>query len=136
MKWEVAIDEKIDNFYEESIRLKGNWKLLLKISLLTLVQLSFYYVIPYFVLLALNVSHAQVLLVITLHILIVMVISLFPIPGGSGGAEYSFSMIFSTFIANSSKLVLAMLLWRFVTYYFGMILGMIALIIPPKSREK
>ncbi|KRL05300.1 lysylphosphatidylglycerol synthase transmembrane domain-containing protein [Liquorilactobacillus hordei] len=136
MKWEVAIDEKIDNFYEESIRLKGNWKLLLKISLLTLVQLSFYYVIPYFILLALNVSHAQLLLVITLHILIVMVISLFPIPGGSGGAEYSFSMIFSTFITNSSKLVLAMILWRFVTYYFGMILGMIALIIPPKNREK
>ena len=126
------VDEKIDNFYEESLKLKSNWKLLLKISAITFVQLAVYYIIPYFILLSLGVTHVNVIMVISMHVLIVMVVSLFPIPGGAGGAEYSFSVIFSSFIGTGSKLVLAMLLWRIVTYYFGMLSGLIAMLIQPK----
>ncbi len=100
------------------------------------MQLFFYYIIPYFILLGLGVSGVNFWMITTMHILIVMVISLFPIPGGSGGAEYSFSTIFSSFITNSSKLILAMILWRIITYYFGMFLGMIALVIPPQKMKK
>ncbi|KRL05975.1 hypothetical protein FD46_GL000307 [Liquorilactobacillus oeni DSM 19972] len=135
-KLEVKIDEKIDNFYEESLRLKKDGRLLLKISCLTLVQLFFYYVIPYFILLGLGISGVNFWMIVTMHILIVMVISLFPIPGGSGGAEYSFSTIFSSFITNSSKLILAMILWRIITYYFGMFLGMVALVVKPQKMKK
>ena len=130
--WNKIVDEKIDNFYEESLKLKSNWKLLLKISAITFVQLSVYYIIPYFILLSLGVTHVNVIMVISMHVLIVMVVSLFPIPGGAGGAEYSFSVIFSSFIGTGSKLVLAMLLWRIVTYYFGMLSGLIAMLIQPK----
>ncbi|GAJ27312.1 integral membrane protein LafC [Liquorilactobacillus sucicola DSM 21376 = JCM 15457] len=133
LKWEQVVDEKIDNFYNESLRLKRSWKLLVKISLLTLVQLFFYYIIPFFILLALGVTHVNLIMVTTMHVLIVMIISLFPIPGGSGGAEYSFSIIFTSFISNSSKLVLAMLLWRLITYYLGMFMGMVALVVKPKK---
>ena len=128
--WNKVVDEKIDNFYEES--LKSNWKLLLKISAITFVQLAVYYIIPYFILLSLGVTHVNVIMVVSMHVLIVMVVSLFPIPGGAGGAEYSFSVIFSSFIGTGSKLVLAMLLWRIVTYYFGMLSGLIAMLIQPK----
>lgn len=134
-KWELVIDEKIENFYQESLRLKGDFNLLLKIGGLTLIQLIFYYVVPYFILLALGQKNVSLVLVTTLHILIVMIISLFPIPGGSGGAEYSFSTIFSSFISNPSKLVLAMLLWRLLTYYLGVVLGLIALLISPHKVE-
>nr|WP_275066621.1 lysylphosphatidylglycerol synthase domain-containing protein [Ligilactobacillus murinus] len=72
----------------------------------------------------------------TLHVLIVMVISLFPIPGGAGGAEYSFSLIFSTFVNSGSKLVLAMIIWRLITYYLGMFGGMVALVIKPDKYSK
>ncbi len=134
-RWELVIDEKIENFYQESLRLKGDFNLLLKIGGLTLIQLIFYYVVPYFILLALGQKNVSLVLVTTLHILIVMIISLFPIPGGSGGAEYSFSTIFSSFISNPSKLVLAMLLWRLLTYYLGVVLGLIALLISPHKVE-
>lgn len=130
--WNKIVDEKIDNFYEESLKLKSNWKLLLKISAITFVQLAVYYIIPYFILLSLGVTHVNVIMVISMHVLIVMVVSLFPIPGGAGGAEYSFSVIFSSFIGTGSKLVLAMLLWRIVTYYSGMLSGLIAMLIQPK----
>lgn len=133
---ETLINEKIDTFYLESLELKSNYRLLFKVSLVTLVQLFFYYIIPYFILLALHVDHASILLVMTLHVLIVMVISLFPIPGGAGGAEYSFSLIFSTFVNSGSKLVLAMIIWRVITYYLAMFGGMVALVVTPQKYNK
>lgn len=133
----LTVNEKVDSFYQESLKLKGNRKILGRICVLTLAQLLVYYTIPYFILLALGVSNANILLVTTLHVLIVMVISLFPIPGGAGGAEYSFSLIFSTFVHQGSKLVLAMFLWRIITYYLGMFSGIVALAFTPnKFKEK
>lgn len=131
-RWQEELNAKVDNFYEEALQLKGNVKLIVKISIITLIQLAFYYIIPYFILIALNVTHVNIFMVTTLHVLIVMVISLFPIPGGSGGAEISFEVIFSSFISSSGSLVLAMLLWRIVTYYFPMLTGIIALMVPVK----
>lgn len=135
-RYEQVINEKIDNFYRESLQLKANYRLLFRVSMITLVQLFFYYIIPFFILLALRVEHVELLTVMTLHILIVMVISLFPIPGGAGGAEYSFSLIFATFVNSGSKLVLAMIIWRIITYYLGMFGGMVALVIRPDKYSK
>lgn len=135
-KWKQKLDEKIDTFYQESLRLKRDKRAILKISLITLVQLMLYYVIPYFILLSLGVENVNIIEVTTLHVLIVMVISLFPIPGGTGGAEFSFDVIFSLYIHSNSKLVIAMILWRIVTYYFGMFLGMIALVQKPHKVKK
>ncbi|GBG95418.1 membrane protein [Ligilactobacillus salitolerans] len=134
--YQTVADEKIDNFYQESLRLKKDPRLLIKIGLLTLCQLFFYYVIPYFILLALHVSRPNIFLVLGMHILIVMIISLFPLPGGMGGAEFSFSVIFSTFLTQNSKVVFAMVLWRLITYYFGMALGMGALAVKPQQKKR
>ena len=133
---EQTLNEKVDSFYQESLKLKANKQVLARISCLTLFQLLIYYVIPYFILLALGVTNANILLVTTLHVLIVMVISLFPIPGGAGGAEYSFSVVFSTFVHQGNRLVVAMFLWRIITYYLGMFSGIVALAFEPKKASK
>ena len=129
------LDHKIDTFYAESLHLKREKKRVIKACLLTLVQLLLYYAVPYFVLLSLGVSHVSIVEVIVLHVMIVMIVSLFPIPGGAGGAEYSFKTLFATYVASPSKLILGMLLWRFLTYYLGMICGIIAMAFPPKSKR-
>lgn len=141
VKWFVSSDryasiqgtmaEKIDNLYLESVRIGKQWKLLLKVIVLTFCQLLFYYLIPYFIMLSLGYTNANVVMIVSLHVMIVMIISLFPIPGGSGGAEFSFESLFHSYITSSSKMVLAMLLWRLITYYFGMIAGAFALVIKP-----
>ena len=57
----------------------------------------------------------------------VMIIGSFvPIPGGTGGLEYGFLKFYGNFIKGSS-LKAIMLLWRFITYYFAMIVGAILL---------
>ncbi|MEJ6399583.1 lysylphosphatidylglycerol synthase transmembrane domain-containing protein [Nicoliella lavandulae] len=130
-KWQSTLSQKIDNFYLESVRIAHRWKLLVKIAIITFFQLLFYYLVPYFIMLSLGYDQANIVMIVSLHVLIVMIISLFPIPGGAGGAEYSFEMLFKSYITNSSKLVLALLLWRLLTYYLGMILGAIALFVKP-----
>ncbi|KRK34357.1 lysylphosphatidylglycerol synthase transmembrane domain-containing protein [Loigolactobacillus bifermentans] len=133
-RWQTQMAEKIDTFYAESLRIKRDRKMLCQAIGLTLVQLFFYYSVPYFVLLALGAS-ANFLQVLVLHIMIVMIISLFPIPGGSGGAELSFKTLFTSFLATNSQLVLALILWRLITYYMGMFIGMFALIVKPDPLE-
>ncbi|AQP52997.1 TIGR00374 family protein [Vagococcus penaei] len=125
--------EKMTNFYEESRYLKDQPLLMIKASLLTILQLVAYYIVPYFILLALGVNDVSPIQVIVFHAFIIMVISLFPIPGGTGGAEYSFTLLFGTYIALTSKMAFAILLWRIVTYYVGILLGLGALVIKPKK---
>lgn len=123
---------KMKNFYDESRYMKNQPGLMFKASVLTVLQLIAYYTVPYFILRGLGITDMSVIHVIVLHAFIILFISLFPIPGGIGGAEYSFKLLFGTFIATQSKLVLAIFLWRVVTYYLGIVLGLIALTIKPK----
>lgn len=134
-RYQDSTMEKLESFYEQSRVMKSSVKLMLKTSLLTILQLLIYYVVPYFVLLALDIDGINVFKVIVFHAFIIMIISLFPIPGGTGGAEYSFSLLFGTFVVVPGKLVLAIFLWRIVTYYLGIILGLFALMINPTVEK-
>lgn len=125
------LNEKIDTFYRESIKMKSEYGKLTQVSVVTIAQLFFYYAIPYFIMLALGIHGINFMMVMSLHVLIFMIISLFPIPGGTGGAEYSFAVLFSSFMHSSSKLVLAMILWRILTYYFCMFAGMFCVVLKP-----
>ncbi|MBN7276796.1 lysylphosphatidylglycerol synthase transmembrane domain-containing protein [Lactobacillus acetotolerans] len=131
-KWRKATMEKIDTFYTESQKLKKEKKKLWLSAGLTVLQLLFFYSIPYMVLLTLNV-HANWLAVTQMNIMIIMFMAIIPIPGASGGAEYSFQTLFSTFVSSHGALVLGMFLWRFATYFFGMILGIFGWIFKQKK---
>ncbi|TYC47739.1 lysylphosphatidylglycerol synthase transmembrane domain-containing protein [Leuconostoc litchii] len=121
---------KIDNFHTESRRVISSWQSLLGAIFFTSLQLVTFYMIPYFVIRAFGYPDVNPWLIVTMNIMIVMVISLFPIPGGVGGAELSFQLLFSPFVKNPATLILVILLWRFITYYFGIFAGIIAYIIP------
>lgn len=131
-KWRQNTVAKIDTFYHESQQLKREKKKLLLSSLLTVLQLLCFYSIPYMVLCALNVS-ANWASVTQMNIMIIMFMAIIPIPGASGGAEYSFQTLFATFVSSKGALILGMFLWRFVTYFFGMILGIFGWIFKPKK---
>ncbi|MFD1417903.1 lysylphosphatidylglycerol synthase transmembrane domain-containing protein [Companilactobacillus keshanensis] len=127
--------KSIDSFYKESLVLKKEKAKVIKAALLTVIQLFLYYFVVYFVLLALNCDHVNIVDVLVMHIMIVMIVSIFPIPGGSGGAEFSFKTLFAGFVPSTSALILGMFLWRFITYYLGMFLGIIAVSRKPKISK-
>lgn len=131
-KWRKETMEKIDTFYAEGQRLKRQKKKLIVATIFTIGQLLCFYSIPYLILLALNISASWVS-VTQMNIMIIMFMAIIPIPGASGGAEFSFQTLFSTFISSNLLLILGMFLWRFTTYFFGMILGIFGWLFKPKK---
>lgn len=131
-----SANRSIDSFYKESLVLKEERQKVVKAALLTFLQLLLYYLVVYFVLLSLNVTHVSMLDVIVMQIMIVMITSIFPVPGGTGGAEVSFKALFAGFIPSASGLILAMFLWRFITYFFGMFLGLIGISKKPNLKKR
>ena len=59
-------------------------------------------------------------------------VSFIPTPGTSGAAEISFKAVFSTYfagIAGGNMMFWGMLLWRFLTYYMFIIMGLIVMFV-------
>lgn len=64
----------------------------------------------------------------------VMLVGAFvPIPGGTGGLEYSYIAFYGNFITGS-VLSASMIMWRFLTYYLGLVIGAVTLNL--KERKK
>lgn len=131
----IKIEQKIDNFHKESRRVIGSWSSLVGATIFTILQLVVFYMIPYFVIRAFGYVNVNPWLIVTMNIMIVMVVSLFPIPGGVGGAELSFQLLFSPFVKNPATLIFVILLWRLITYYFGLFAGIIAYMIPARKTK-
>lgn len=131
-KWRKSMMEQIESFYTEGQNLKKEKKKLVLASVFTIGQLLCFYSIPYFILLALGLTPSWIS-VTQMNIMIIMFMAIVPIPGASGGAEFSFQTLFSTFVHSNILLVLGMFLWRFTTYFLGIILGLLGWLFKPKK---
>lgn len=106
--------------------------------LLTFIQLTFYFSITYFVYLAVGLRKASYLDIIAIQSLHYMAVSFMPTPGTVGAAEGGFYMLYNS-IFPGSVLTFAMLLWRFIDYYFTIIIGGLVTLIDyiyRKNKEK
>ena len=117
------IEEKIKKFTKSSKEILKNKKLLIYGIFINFVGLIFLYIIPYFIICAIGeATSINVIEAITASAYVMVVASFIPIPGASGGIEYSFSKFYINFISKSS-IATVLLIWRFITYYLGMIVG-------------
>ena len=127
---------KIDEFYEGSAYFKKNISKLLRATLYNVIGLVFYYIIPLFVFFSIGeVSSITILESIVCSGYTYLIGSFVPIPGGTGGLEYGFIQFFQGFTVGAT-LSACMILWRFITYYFGMIIGAISLLFYIRREEK
>lgn len=119
------VDHKIKKLRKELSDIKGNLKPFIIACLLYVCRFSFYFSIPFFCALALNirVEPIQIFTVLALSSYISLLASFVPIPGASGGAEFFFGLMFANFFGNKTLLASGMLIWRFATFYFGLIIG-------------
>lgn len=119
--------ENIDRFHNSSISLLEDKKIFILNILYNFLALCCIYLVPLFVLYSMRDFSSftpGIAIVTSAYILIIG--SFVPIPGGSGGLEYGFIQFYGNFVTGS-KLSAMMLVWRFITYYFGMIVGAISL---------
>lgn len=118
-KW----DNNCDEFYESAKLMKKNKKTFIKGVALQILQLLFKLSIPLIVTLAVGADNTLNLLnTIALSCFVTVCSCYVPIPGATGGVEYAFGSFFSTFIAEGSIRAI-LILWRFITYFFPVILG-------------
>lgn len=113
---------RIEEFHESGRVYRSNKLLFIKGVFLNFIALTMIYIIPYFLIIGMGIDSIPVSLTIITSAYVLLVGSFVPIPGGSGGIEYAFMCFFGVFVKDVSLSAL-LIVWRFVTYYFGMILG-------------
>ncbi|AHI56981.1 lysylphosphatidylglycerol synthase transmembrane domain-containing protein [Listeria ivanovii] len=133
--WRKILDEKIATFHEESSRIGKDWKLIIRCCLYTTLQLWVYFSIPFFILHAIGVTGIGLYMAITYHAFIIMFATVMPTPGGAGGAEYTFTLLFGMLL-GPAKLLMALILWRIITYYNCIIFGAGALLVKDTSPKE
>lgn len=118
-------DEYISNFHDGAKVLFKNKLMLFKIISLNFAALIFQYLIPFTLMMGLGV-YVNPIYVICTSAYVMLIDSIIPTPGSTGGLEYGFMSFFKYFI-NDSRLSIIMIVWRIVTYYFGIFVGIIFL---------
>lgn len=116
--------ERLEEFHESAKLLIEKKSLFLKGIIYNFVSLGIFYAIPLFIIYGLGNFDINVIQVITASAYVLIIGAFVPIPGGSGGIEYGFMQFFGNFIGGS-VLSASLLVWRFITYYLGIILGAI-----------
>lgn len=132
----AAVNEKLTTYLSDFDKgaklLLEDKKQFVKLLLIQFISLAAFYATPYFVILAANNYSVNLIESIVTTAYIMIIGSFVPIPGGTGGIEYGFVQFFGNFITGGA-LNAMMLVWRFITYYLGMILGMICLVLRKKA---
>ncbi len=127
-------ENSLDKFYDNIMLLKNNPKLLLKISVLVFFQLTSYFLIPYFICNSLGEYHLNVFIFFAASVFVATIISIVPLPGSVGGAESGFYLFFEPLL-DKSIVIIAILVWRFITYYSCLILGSLVVIMSSSKKH-
>ena len=122
-------NEKVEEYNESGTMLKENKKLFFTCVLINFAALFTLYLIPYFVFLSLG-YHVGLMEVIVSSAFILLVGNFVPIPGGSGGIEFAFLEFFKYTLPDTDErtaiLKSALIVWRGITYFLGIIVGGVA----------
>lgn len=114
-------DKEINEFYRSFTMLKNHFSMVVKCSLLSALQLTVFFMIPYILALAFGIQNISAVNLISAQAFVTMVSSFVPLPGAAGGAELSFYVFFEMYFQKSVSI--AMLLWRIITFYLPIAVG-------------
>lgn len=131
----TSVQNYVREFHNHSVLLKNNKPLFLKVVFLSAVQLTLYFLIPYFIYKSLGLEGADIISFMAGSGFVLMLSSFIPIPGASGGAEGGFTLILGIFFLQGKYIVTAVILWRLTTYYLGIFIGGLWMMIS-KARIK
>ncbi|MBR3841066.1 MAG: flippase-like domain-containing protein [Erysipelotrichales bacterium] len=117
----------LEKFNIEVKRLASKPELIIKVVVANILRLTLYFSIPILCAWTLGIPLTidYAFESIALSAFISMINSFVPLPGASGGAEGTFVVLFATLVGRSNATCM-MLVWRFVTYYFILLVGLIA----------
>ena len=126
---------KLDKFHESASQLRHRKGLLLKGVALNFLSLTCLYIVPLFVVFSLgDFTSLNPLSTITSSAYVLLIGSFVPIPGASGGIEYGFLQFYGNFLGQD-VISAVLIVWRFITYYLGIIIGALLFSLEKKVKE-
>ena len=132
---EEAVDNKLDEYYNGFQDLHKRKRNFVSGILLNIASLLCLYSVPLFILYSMHdYSSLNAINTVTASAYVYVIGAFVPIPGASGGIEYGFTQFFGNFI-KLSKISAVLLLWRFITYYFGVIVGALIFTFEKKVKK-
>ena len=131
-KWEGKLEE----FHECAKVLRTRKKLFVLGILYNLLSLGLLYIIPLFITYSMHdFTSLNVFDTLTSSAYVLLMGAFVPIPGASGGIEYGYMKFFGNFLSKT-KTSATLVIWRFITYYFGIIIGMIVFNMDERKKHK
>jgi len=131
---ENNLDKKFEDYYDGFKEINNN-KILYIGIILNIISLLCLYITPLFVALAMGVTNLTGIEAITSSAYVYLIGAFVPIPGASGGIEYGFTQFYGNFI-TIEKIGAVLIVWRFITYYIGIIIGAIIFNIDRRLHQK
>lgn len=132
-KAENSIEDKLMEFHTNARELRHKKGLFVLGVLANLISLACLYTVPLFIVYALHdYTSLHLFDTITASAYVLLIGAFVPIPGASGGIEYGFIKFFGNFLPTIT-LNSALIVWRFISYYLGMILG--GLLLSTEKRD-
>ncbi|MBR4950122.1 MAG: flippase-like domain-containing protein [Clostridia bacterium] len=118
------IEREITQFHNSFDLVRKKPRIIISMFIFSMLQLTAFFAIPFFVCLSMGV-YVNIMDVIAASAFVLMISSFVPLPGASGGAEGSFLVFFGFFFKEGEYISLAILLWRIITFYLPIGVGMI-----------
>lgn len=137
---------KLPAFDEYAVHVQASFKEMIRdfktliISLvLKLVGLAAFYSVPFFCFKAIGVDldMSYIFYITAMTSFVLTMVIWFPSPGSSGATEMAFAALFVILPGvDESISASGMIIWRFLTYYFVMIYGLVMYLVFEKRRKK
>ena len=127
----AEVDNKVKSFKENLNDFVKNPLLALKLIIIKVGRLSAHFIIPYLCCLAvgLEITSSQIFIIFALTCYHQVITTFVPIPGGSGGSELFFILLFTPiFKDNVAGLKSAMIIWRAISFYLPLIYSSVVML--------
>ncbi len=129
----IHTDTWMEDFFESFKQIRTQYALFIKLILLTVLELTVYFLVPYAVYLGFGLKGADVVTFVAAQAFVLLVSSYFPMPGAVGAAEGSFYMFFKLFFP-ANFITSATFLWRIYTFGLPILFGGIFAYITPGGK--
>ncbi|MBR0405410.1 MAG: flippase-like domain-containing protein [Eggerthellaceae bacterium] len=99
-------------------------KVLIKVSLVTFVQLTVYFSLSWVIFAGFGLEANDYFTVVSCQAFVYLIASFVPLPGAIGASEASYITFFNYVYGDASIVALSTFIWRFFTFYLPIVLGM------------
>lgn len=131
-----AVLAQLEAYGEGAQYIKKNPWLSVQVFIITVIQKTAFYLVPYFVYLAMGLQGHTALQMVAVQALLTVAVSSLPLPGAVGASEAGFVTMFALFFSKEF-IVPAMLLSRGISFYFMLLVsGIITGVLQYKKIDK